>query len=70
MRINIEPNDEKIVNCDQRAQVKHIAGKMTPEEAADRITACCEKVQWIDASVNEKLIFEELLLNLDGSAIL
>jgi DNA polymerase-3 subunit delta' len=70
MRVNIEPNGEKIVNSDQRAQVKHVAGKLTAEEAADRITACCEKIQWIDASVNEKLIFEEMLLNLDGSAII
>lgn len=70
MRIDIEPNEEKIVNSDQGLQIKHIAKNLTPELAAENIAACCLKIQWVDANVNEKLILEELLLNLAGSAIL
>jgi DNA polymerase-3 subunit delta' len=70
MRIGVEPNDQSIVNLDQRPQIKYLAEKLTSEQAADRIAKGYENIRWIDASVNEKLILEELLLNYAGSGIL
>ena len=52
------------INFDQRKQVVIIAGRFGPEQAAGKIADCCKILRWIDSSVNEKLIFDELLLNL------
>lgn len=70
MRVNVEPNDQSIVNLDQRPQINYLAERLTSEQAADRIAKAYENIGWIDASVNEKLILEELLLNYAGSGIL
>jgi DNA polymerase-3 subunit delta' len=70
MRIGVEPNDQSIVNLDQRPQIKYLAERLTSEQAADRIAKGYENIRWIDASVNEKLILEELLLNYAGSAMI
>jgi len=55
---------EKIVNFDQQEQIKALAGRFEAESAGEKIIEACETMRWIDASVNEKLIFEQLLLNL------
>jgi DNA polymerase-3 subunit delta' len=53
-----------LINFDQREQIKKLAGRFDTEQAAEKIADCYRTLRWIDSSVNEKLIFEELLLNL------
>ena len=55
--------DEALINFDQQAQIKKLAGKNDIARSAAKIEKTYENLRWIDASVNEKLIFEELLLN-------
>ena len=70
MKLNIELSDAKIVNLDQTAQIKSLADRIDPDQAAECVAQAYKNIRWIDASVNEKLIFEELLLNYASSGIL
>ena len=54
---------EKMTNFDQPQQIKRLAERFGPEACAGIIELCYETVRFIDASVNEKLVFEHLLLN-------
>ena len=67
MKMNLGQN-EKIINFDQQEPIKAIAERFDCEHAAGKIVKACESTHWIDANVNEKLIFERLLLNLADSA--
>ena len=55
---------ERTINFDQKEQIRKLAGRFDAEQAAGKIADCYRTLRWIDSSVNEKLIFEELLLNL------
>lgn len=66
MRLDIAPADT-LFNFDQKDQVVKLAGRFDAEQAANRIADCYELLRWIEAGVNEKLIFERLLLNLSIS---
>jgi len=55
---------EKIVNFDQAEQVKKLSQRWDGEQCAEKIAECYRSTAWLDANVNEKLIFEQLLLNL------
>jgi len=44
-----------------------LAGRFYAEPAAEKISDCYRVLRWIESSVNEKLIFEQLLLNLADS---
>lgn len=59
-----------LVNADQVPEVKILAKRFTAEQAAEKIAKTSENAQWVDRSVNEKLIFEELLLNYAGCGIM
>jgi len=59
--------EEGMINFDQRKLVERLAGRLGVEELAERISGCYEVLLWIEAGVNEKLIFEQLLFNLSGS---
>ena len=61
---------EGLVNEDQRREMKKLAGLLDVDEATRRVSKTYESMQWVDRNVNEKLIFEELLLNFAGSGIL
>ena len=61
---------ENAVNFDQKESIEKLALRFDPEQSARMISDCYKMVQWIDSSVNEKLIFEDLLLNLAGSDII
>ena len=63
MKLNLAGPAE-IINLDQKEQIKKLAQRFDPEQSAEKIEDCYETIRWIDASVNEKLIFEQLLLNL------
>ena len=69
MRVGIGA-DDTLVNADQVEDINLLAGKCGAEQAAERIDKTYENIRWIHSSVNEKLIFEELLLNFGGSGII
>ncbi len=66
MKINITPASDAI-NFDQFKQIEKIAAKFEPELAAEKIADCYEMLHWIESNVNERLIFEHLLLSLADS---
>lgn len=59
-------DEDALINCDQKREIQAIAARFSPDGAADKISKAYENLQWVDSSVNEKLIFEELLLNIAG----
>jgi len=61
---------EELINEDQKQCIRAISGHFDAETAARHIEMCYQIHRWVDSSVNEKLIFEQLLLNLSGSDIL
>jgi DNA polymerase III subunit delta' len=63
MRLNAGTAGEP-VNFDQKRQVEELAARFDAERAAEKIAECYRMLSWIESSVNEKLIFEQLLLNL------
>ena len=58
------------VNLDQTGLINALVQKIDPETAARRVELCYRMGKWVDSSVNEKLIFEQLLLNPANSDIL
>jgi DNA polymerase-3 subunit delta' len=66
MQVNLNSR-ENLVNFDQPEQVDKIARRFDAEEAAQKIADCFRMLNWIESSVNERLIFEHLLLNLAES---
>jgi DNA polymerase-3 subunit delta' len=64
--------EETAVNFDQPQQLKKLAqrfdtsrkGRLAAEQAALKIADCFKTLNWLESAVNEKLIFETLLLNL------
>jgi DNA polymerase III subunit delta' len=61
---------DNLVNADQIAVIEKLAGKLGTDRAGELIERIYQKMQWIEDSVNEKLIFEGLLLNLAGLDII
>ena len=56
-----------LINFDQKGQIQKLASRFNPEQAAEKIADCYKTLRWIESGVNEKLIFEQLLLNLAAS---
>jgi DNA polymerase-3 subunit delta' len=54
----------EIINFDQQEQIEKLSKRFEPEQAAARIADAGKSMVQIDANVNERLIFEQLLLNL------
>jgi len=52
------------VNHDQQGCISALAQKIDVETAAGNVELCYRMHNWVDSSVNEKLIFEQLVLNL------
>ncbi|MBN1795896.1 MAG: AAA family ATPase [Sedimentisphaerales bacterium] len=67
MKLNMDEN-AKLINADQKQIIAKLAKKFDPELAAKKISDCYRCIRYIEASVNEKLLFEQLLLNLADSA--
>ena len=61
---------ENLVNADQAGHIEMIGRRFDAEQSARKIAAAYESARWIEANVNEKLIFEQLLLNLADSGII
>ncbi len=58
---------EGIVNFDQAEQIRTLSQRFDPERSAGKIADCYKSLRWIESNVNERLIFEQLLLNLADS---
>jgi DNA polymerase-3 subunit delta' len=63
MKLGAAANTE-LINSDQRKEIEVLAKRFGPEEAAEQLEEAYKTARWIEGSVNEKLIFEQLLLNL------
>jgi len=69
MRWNAD-NTAALVNLDQSRQIESLGRRYTCEQAAESISRCHRTLRFIDASVNEKLLFEQLLLRLADADIM
>ena len=69
VKLNLAGQGE-IINFDQKEQIESIAKYFGPEQSAEKIADCYETLRWIESAVNEKLIFDHLLLNLAVSDIM
>ena len=69
MNLNVTRSKEP-VNFDQKGQIEKLAARFGAEPAAEKISDCYRVLRWIESSVNEKLIFEQLLLSLADSDII
>jgi len=69
MLLNVDA-EHGLIHADQPREIARLAERLDPESAARHIDAGYEALRWIDANVNEKLIFERLLLRLAPSAII
>jgi len=69
MRLKITPA-KGLINFDQQQQIGKLARHFAPEQAAEKIADCYQMLRWVDSAVNERLIFEQLLLNLANSDII
>lgn len=58
-----------LVNGDQPGCIKKLAEWVDPEKAAHYVQICSGMDKWVDSSVNEKLLFEQVLFNLSNSDI-
>jgi hypothetical protein len=65
-KLNVAPNED-MINFDQKELVESLAGRLDTEQLAEKIADCYQILQWIEAAVNEKLVFEQLLFNLADS---
>ena len=63
MKIHTTPQ-QAIINFDQPEQISKLAERFDPEQAAEKIADAGQTIRWIESAVNEKLIFDQLLLNL------
>ena len=66
MNLNVKRAKEA-VNFDQKEQIEKLAVRFDAERTAGKISDCYRAMRWIESSVNEKLIFEHLLLSLADS---
>jgi DNA polymerase-3 subunit delta' len=56
--------EQNVINFDQPQQLRKLAQRFDAEQAALKIADCFKTLNWLESAVNEKLIFETLLLNL------
>ncbi len=66
MKLNVAATEDA-VNFDQKEQIEQLAARFDAEQAAEKISDCFLMLHWIESNVNEKLIFERLLLGLADS---
>jgi DNA polymerase-3 subunit delta' len=66
MNLTVRPGNE-IINFDQKQRINELANRFDTDELAAKVADCCEILRYIEAGVNEKLVFEQLLFNLASS---
>ena len=57
----------RIINFDQQEEIKSISERFGVCRLTGKIADICKTLHWTDSSVNQRLIFEQLLLNLAAS---
>ncbi len=63
MKLNL-CDESNMTNSDQKEGIAALSRNFDAETAAEKITDCFETLRWVESSVNEKLLFERLLLKL------
>jgi DNA polymerase-3 subunit delta' len=63
---HITPKKE-VVNFDQQKEIEKLMARFDVEQATEKISDCYRALDWTESSVNDKLIFERLLLSLANS---
>ena len=56
--------DRPLIHADQAEQIGKLACRLDPEEAMAAVSEGYEMLRWLEDNVNERLIFERLLLHL------
>jgi DNA polymerase-3 subunit delta' len=69
MMLQVNPQ-HPLIHADQEKQIRQLADRLDAEQAAKMVSEGAESLRWIEANVNEKLIFERLLLRTCRSAII
>ncbi len=62
--------DRPLIHADQAEQIGKLARRLDPEEAMAAVGEGYEMLRWLEDNVNERLIFERLLLRLARSTIM
>jgi len=62
--------DRPLINSDQPEQIAKLARRLDPEQAMEAVSDGYEMLRWLEDNVNERLIFERLLLRLARAAIM
>jgi DNA polymerase III delta' subunit len=62
--------DRPLINSDQPEQIAKLARRLDPEQAIEAVGESYEMLRWLEDNVNERLIFERLLLRLARSTIM
>ncbi len=62
--------DRPLINSDQPEQMARLARRLDPEQALEAVGEGYEMLRWLEDNVNERLIFERLLLRLARFAIM
>jgi len=64
---NISPG-KALTNFQLEKHIQRLSQRFDADKAAEHIAECYKSIHWVESSVNETLIFEQLLLNLLDSA--
>jgi len=67
MKVNIN-SGESLINSDQSNEITKTASIYNADSCVEIIQKTYQSMGWVDSSVNERLIFEEMLLNFTESA--
>lgn len=67
MRLSAGCRRQELINFDQHDPINTLSQQFDIERLAGEIADCGRLLDWFDANVNEKLIFEQLLLNMSDS---
>jgi DNA polymerase-3 subunit delta' len=62
--------DRPLIHADQPEQIARLARRLEPEQALEAVRESYEMLQWLEDNVNERLIFERLLLRLARATIM
>jgi hypothetical protein len=70
LRIAHVAADRPLINADQPEHIANLTRRLDPEQAIEVVTEGYEMLRWLEANVNERLIFERLLLRLARATIM
>ncbi len=55
---------ERLINSDQIPDIRKLKDRLEPENCCEKVEKCYKALKWVDSNVNERLIYERLLLEL------